>query len=141
MSEAAQPGPARFAPRLYGRLLAGVAATAVALAAAGALVATLRGDGSWPAAAAAVAVAAVASAVAGIPLAYAGGPPTAMLHRALFAMLLRLALVAGLATLCALVLDLPRGPFLIWLVIAYLALLAVDTAFSVRGPRRPPDRL
>ena len=129
--------PLRWSVRDYWIFLAAVVAVVVLVAGVGAAVAGARGDGSLPAILAALGVTALASAVSGILITISGGSPTAMMTRALLAMLVRLALVAGLATVCVMALGVPRAPFLIWLVIAYLALLAVDTIFSIRGSRRP----
>ena len=43
--------------------------------------------------------------------------------------------MAALAAVAVLGLEVLRAPFLIWLVIGYLALLAVDTLFTVRLSR------
>ncbi len=77
----------------------------------------------------------LASAAAGIPLARRGGPPHAAVNRALLAMLVRLGLVAVLAVLFLLRLEVALRPFLVWLVVGYLALLAVDTVWAVRSFR------
>ncbi len=51
-------------------------------------------------------------------------------HAGLVAMMVRLVVVALLATLLALSLPLESGPFLGWLAISYLLLLVVDTRYA-----------
>lgn len=61
---------------------------------------------------------------------------SAMLNAALGAMLLRLAAVAAGAAAVALAGVVPRGPFLAWIGVGYLALLVVETRYAVSEVRR-----
>lgn len=133
--------PLRWSGRAYLVLLTAVVAALALLAGIGLLVAGARGDGSLPALLAALGVAGVASAVSGIVITFTGGSPNATFVRSILATLVRLLLVAGLGAVCVLVLGVARGPFLIGLVVAYLVLLAIDTVFSVRGAKGPPQSL
>lgn len=133
----AESPPTLWSARDYLLFLLAVIGVSALVVALGAAVAGARADGSLPAILAAAGVTALASAVSGVVSAYSGGAPTSVLTRALLAMLIRLGLVAVLGAVCVLALGVARGPFLIWLVVAYLALLAVDTGFSIRASKRP----
>ena len=128
--------PTSFSTARYLRFLSAVAVAVAVLAAIGYFTSAGRGDSSLEAMLAALAATGLASAVSGIPLALVGGPPHASFNRSLIAMLVRMVVVAALAAACLLSLGLAQTPFLVWLVIGYLALLAVDTAFAVRFFRR-----
>ena len=133
--------PLGWSGRAYLLFLAAVVAVLVLLAGLGAMVASARADGSLPAILAALAVAGLASAASGVVISVTGGQPSALFTRTVLATLVRLVLAAGLGVVCVLVLGVERGPFLIWLAIAYLALLSIDTVFSVRAARAPSDSL
>lgn len=133
--------PLRWSGRAYLRFLAAVAAALAVLAGVGVVLPGARAEGSLTALLAALGVTGAASVVAGIVITFTGGPPTATFVRAILAMLARLLLVAGLGVVCVLVLGVAKGPFLIWLVVAYLVLLAIDTGFSVRGAKKPAESL
>lgn len=67
------------------------------------------------------------------------GAAMAMLTAALAAMALRLAAVVAGAVLVALAGAVPRGPFLAWIGIGYLALLVVETWYAVSEVRRQAE--
>lgn len=133
--------PLRFSGRGYLLFLGATTVALVALAGVGAVVASLRGDDTLPAILAAISVTGLASMVSGVVIAFTGGPPSGLFVRNVLATLVRLLLVGGLAAVCVLALEVPRRPFLIALVVAYLALLVIDTMFSVRAPKTRPDSL
>lgn len=124
--------------RSYGGFLAALAVLGGGLTAAAALPARgLFGPGAPAAMLAACALALVASAVAGIPLA---GLPRASAARATGRLLASLAtrflLVAGGALAVLFASSLDRRPFLLWLALSYLALLAVDVVYALRRAPR-----
>ncbi len=120
-----------WSPAAYLRFLAWVVGAVLLLLAVGYALAK-RGGWSFEAIVAAVLSCGLATAISGVLLAVPGGSPQSALNRFLVAMGARLLLVAGLCVWCLLALDVSRTPFLFALVIAYLVLLAVDTAYSVR---------
>lgn len=72
------------------------------------------------------------SVVAAIPLFGPAETGPAGASRFLASMMIRLGL-AGLAALAVVVLEpVPASPFLLWLGVAYLSLLIVDTVFALR---------
>lgn len=79
----------------------------------------------------AVSAATLGSIIGGLPifLAHLRGVPNP--QAGLVSMLVRLVAVVLLATLLALSLGLPTGPFLIWLALSYLLLLVVDTRYAM----------
>ena len=128
----------------YLRFLLAAAAVAAALGAAGApLTRTAAGSDAVGSMIAALLVCWASAAVGGLPVARAArrgrpgrGQGQAMLTAALAAMSLRLAAVGGGAAAVALGGAVPRGPFLAWIGIGYLALLAVETWYAVGEVRR-----
>jgi Na+/proline symporter len=119
----------------YLRFLAWVAGVALLIALVGALpTRRLGGPGALPAMIAGCVVGALASAAGGIPVASGrkATDPAGRLNSMLFSMLLRLALVVGLGA-AALAGGFERKPLLLWIGISYLALLAVDVRYAVKG--------
>lgn len=79
----------------------------------------------------ACAVSLVGSALGGLPIALAGdGGGLEGLKRFVASMVLRLLVVAVLAGLVIWLLGPVRKPFLLWLALSYLVLLAADTGFA-----------
>lgn len=98
----------------------------------------LAGEGALPAMLVGCAVSLIASAVGAIPVALsrqaaAVPTPAARLQAMLASMGLRFGVVLALGVAASLLGGLARGPLLIWIAIGYLALLAVDTWYAVRG--------
>jgi hypothetical protein len=124
---------ARWSPAAYGRFLALVTTVVLVLLASG--YTTLRGavDSSFAPILAACLASGFASLVSGALLTVRGGTAPAALNRFLIATAARLVLVIVAAAWCLAVLRVPQGPFLLWLVVSYLALLAVDTVFAVKA--------
>lgn len=126
----------------YLRFLLAAAAVAAALGAAGApLTRGVAGSDAVGSMVAALLVCWASAAVGGLPVARAArrgrpGQGQAMLTAALAAMALRLAAVVVGAAAVALGGAVPRGPFLAWIGIGYLALLAVETWYAVGEVRR-----
>lgn len=122
----------------YLRFLAWVAGAAVLIALVGALpTRRLGGEEAIPAMIAGCVIGALASAVGGIPVGLArrgrkATDPAGRLNAMLFSMLLRLAVVVGLGA-AALAVGFERKPLLLWIGISYLALLAVDVRYAVKG--------
>lgn len=132
----------------YLRFLLAAAAVAAALGAVGAsLTRAAAGSDAVGSMIAALLVCWASAAVGGLPVARAArrsgpgreqgqGQGQAMLTAALAAMSLRLAAVVVGAAAVALGGVVPRGPFLAWIGIGYLALLAVETWYAVGEVRR-----
>ena len=91
----------------------------------------MAGEGALGAMYCAVSAVTLGSIIGGLPifLAHLKGVPNP--QAGLISMLVRLVAVVLLATLLALSLGLPTGPFLIWLALAYLLLLVVDTRYAM----------
>lgn len=70
------------------------------------------------------------SLVGSIPFLWPAATAPAATSRVLGSMLIRLLVVASGAVAVTLFVELPSGPFVVWLLVAYLSLLAVDTAFT-----------
>jgi hypothetical protein len=98
------------------------------------------GPGAVPAMIAGCGIGLIAALLAAVPIALgAGAPPMSRVSWALGAMLVRLLGAMALGGLVTLAGWFERAPLLIWLAISYLALLAVETMFTVKllgGPRR-----
>jgi hypothetical protein len=132
----------------YLRFLLAAAAVAAARGAVGApLTRSAAGSDAVGAMIAALLVCWASAAIGGLPVARAArrsrqepgqarGQGQAMLTAALAAMALRLAAVVVGAAAVALGGSVPRGPFLAWIGIGYLALLAVETWYAVGEVRR-----
>jgi Na+/proline symporter len=119
----------------YLRFLAWVAGAAVLIALVGALpTRRLGGEEAIPAMIAGCVIGVLASAAGGIPVARGrkATDPAGRLNAMLFSMLLRLAVVVGLGA-AALAGGFERKPLLLWIGISYLALLAVDVRYAVKG--------
>ena len=95
----------------------------------------LAGDGALPSMLAGCALALLASAAGGIPVARSrrSATPAARLQAMLAAMGLRFAVLLALGALAGLSGWFDSSPLLIWIAIGYLALLAVDTWYAVKG--------
>ena len=119
----------------YLRFLAWVAGVAVLIALVGALpTRRLGGEEAIAAMIAGCAVCALASAAGGIPVARGrkATDPAGRLNAMLLSMSLRLVIVVGLGA-AALASGFERKPLLLWIGISYLALLAVDVRYAVKG--------
>lgn len=134
------------ATRRYFRFLLAATAVAAALGAAGApLTRAAAGSAAVGSMIAALLVCWASAAVGGLPVARAarrggrGQGQAAMLTAALAAMLLRLAAVVAGAVAVAIAGAVPRGPFLAWIGIGYLALLVVETWYAVSEVRRQAE--
>ena len=107
----------------------------VAVAALGALgylpTRELAGGEAVDAMLAALVAVAVGSIVGGVPILIVQLSGRSKPTVALVAMAVRLLAVALVAAFLALVLELAVGPFLVWLALAYLALLVVDTRYAM----------
>jgi hypothetical protein len=119
----------------YLRFVAWVAGVAVLIALVGVLpTRRLGGEEAIPAMIAGCLIGAVASAVGGIPVARGRKvtDPAGRLSAMMLSMGLRLAVVIGLGA-AALAGGFERKPLLLWIGISYLALLAVDVRYAVKG--------
>ena len=96
----------------------------------------LGGDPAVLAMVVACAVTTLASALGGIPMLVAEGEPRKGLQIGLLAMILRLAVVVSVGAAAGIGLGLSSMPYLLWLGVSYLVLLAVDTRFMLRAQRR-----
>lgn len=130
----------------YLRFLLAAAAVAAALGAVGVpITRAAAGSGAVGSMVAALLVCWASAAVGGLPIARAaarggqGQGQAAMLTAALAAMLLRLAAVVAGAAAVALAGAVPRGAFLAWVGVGYLALLAVETRYAVSEVRRQAE--
>ena len=120
----------------YLRFLAWVVGVAVLIALVGWLpTRRLGGPEAIPAMIVGCAVGALASALGGIPVARGRGAtdPAQRLNMVMLSMGLRLAVVAALGAAAAFSGQVERVPLLLWIGIAYVALLAVDTRYAVKG--------
>jgi hypothetical protein len=98
----------------------------------------LAGEGALPSMLAGCALALLASAAGGIPVARSrrattAAAPAARLQAMLAAMGLRFAVLLALGGLAGSSGWFESSPLLIWIAIGYLALLAVDTWYAVKG--------
>lgn len=120
----------------YLRFLAWVVGVAVLIALVGALpTRRLGGEEAIPAMIAGCVIGALASAAGGVPIARGRRvtDPAGRLTVMMFSMVLRLAVVAVLGAAAALSGGFERKPLLLWIGIGYMALLAVDTWYAVKG--------
>jgi hypothetical protein len=132
--------------RRYLRFLALATLVAAVLGAVGApLTRAAAGNTAVGSMIAALLVCWASAAVGGLPIAltarrggqgHGRGQGQAMLTAALAAMLLRLAAVVAGAAAVALAGAVPRGAFLAWIGVGYLALLVVETWYAVNEVRR-----
>ena len=74
---------------------------------------------------------AAALAAGGLVVAMSGETPMDRMKRALLAMLVRLGVVVVLGTLAVVDGALPHAPLLIWVAVAYAALLPVEVRFAL----------
>ena len=111
-----------------------VVATAVLLGAIGYLpTRSFSVDGAVPAMIAALAVAALGSIIGAVPIVLADWQGTARPQVVMVSMFVRLVAVVLLAAFVALTLGLEPAPFLLWLALAYLLLLVVDTRYAMNA--------
>ncbi len=129
----------------YGRFLAYSAATVAALVAVGYLpTRNLGSEAAIPAMLAGCGLALVASLAGTVPLVLARGRrPQEAMPALLGSLALRLIVAIGLAVAAALSGLFAVVPLLVWLLLAHLALLAVDTHYALSlvkspGSGRPP---
>lgn len=92
----------------------------------------LGGDGAALAMWFAVGIAALGSVIGATPVLFARLSGRFRPQVALVSMLVRLVVVVLFTLVTALSVKLPMTPFLIWLGIAYLGLLVVDTVYATR---------
>lgn len=120
----------------YLRFLAWVVGVVVLIALVGWLpTRRLGGPEAIPAMIVGCAAGALASALGGIPVARGRGAagPAQRLNAMMLSMGLRLAVVAALGAAAAFSGQFERVPLLLWIGISYVALLAVDTRYAVKG--------
>lgn len=122
----------------YLRFLAWAVAVAALVAALGYVpTRRLAGEGAVPSMLAGCALGLLASAAGGIPVARSrrlpAPAPAQRLQAMMLSMGLRFGVLAVLGASAALSGWFERGPLLLWVAISYLALLAVDTRYAVRG--------
>ena len=123
--------------RRYLLFLAALAGLTLVLLAVGYLpTRSLAGEAALPAMLLACAVSFVGSAVGGVPIARARESGLEGLKLFTASMVLRLLVVAALAGAVIWFLAPERKPFLLWLAISYLVLLAADTGFAQAVFRR-----
>jgi len=97
---------------------------------------SVAGEEALPAMLLACGVSFIGSAVGGMPIATAHAGGMEGLKRFTASMVLRLLVVAALAGVVIWLLGPERKPFLLWLAISYLVLLAADTGFAQTVLRR-----
>ncbi|HWM93617.1 MAG TPA: hypothetical protein VN493_22865 [Thermoanaerobaculia bacterium] len=133
---------ARSSAAEYLRFLAWVVGVAVLIALVGALpTRRMGGEEAIPAMIAGCVIGALASAAGGIPVALGrtarrnapAGDPAQKLKAMMLAMALRLVVVVALGAAASLSGEFERVPLLLWIAIGYVALLAVDTWYAVKG--------
>jgi hypothetical protein len=121
----------------YVRFLAwGLAATALAALLGFVPTRRLGGEGALGAMIAGCVVGWLASALGGIPVALGRGKvadPTARLQAMMASMGLRFGVVLALGAAAAFSGWFGLKPLLLWIAISYMALLAVDTWYAVKG--------
>jgi len=122
----------------YLRFVAWVVGVAALAAALGYLpTRRLGGPDAVPAMLAGCAVAVLASLVGGLPVLLGRREreptPAERLNGMLFGLALRFGVALGLGMAVALSGSFARYPLLLWVAISYMALLAVDTRFALKG--------
>jgi hypothetical protein len=121
----------------YVRFLAwGLAATALAVLLGYVPTRRLGGEGALGAMIAGCVIGWLASALGGIPVALGRGKvanPTARLQAMMASMGLRFGVVLALGAAAAFSGWFGLKPLLLWIAISYMALLAVDTWYAVKG--------
>lgn len=124
----------------FSRFVAGVLGASALLALVGYLPAQkLGGEAGVTAMLGAIAAAALGSLIGGLPVVVARVAGTPGPQVVMISMTVRLIAVALIAALIALSLDLEMTPFLLWLAIAYLLLLVIDTLFAMSVMSDPGD--
>jgi len=119
----------------YARFLGLAIAVVVVLCAVG-LVPTRRlaGTGGVPAMFAGCAIGLISAALAGLLLtAVAGDTPDARMKRSFLAMMARLMVVVALGAAAALSGMLATQPLLLWIAVAYMALLPLEVRLAIYG--------
>src|SRR5665213_562631 len=119
----------------YARFLGLAVAVVVVLCAVG-LVPTRRlaGTGGVPAMFAGCAIGLMSAALAGLLLiAGAGDTPDARMRRSFLAMVARLVVVVALGAAAALSGMLATQPLLLWIAVAYMALLPLEVRLAIYG--------
>ena len=119
----------------YARFLGLAVAIVVVLCAAGFLpTRRLAGTGGVPAMFAGCAIGLMSAALAGLLLvAVAGDTPDARMKRSFLAMMARLAVVVALGAAAALSGLLATQPLLLWIAVAYMALLPLEVRLAIYG--------
>jgi hypothetical protein len=97
------------------------------------------GEGAVAAMFGALAAVTLGSIIGGLPILLARRRGAAKPGVVMSSMLVRLVAVVLLAAALALGLDLPTGPFLVWLALSYLLLLVVDTRYAMAALASPPS--
>ncbi len=117
----------------YARFLALIVAVAVGLCAVGWLpTERLAGPQAVSAMLAGCAISLLSAAVAGFMLiAVEGDTPPVRMRRAFLAMIVRLIVVLALGIAAALSGEFARSPLLLWLAIAYVALLPLEVRLAI----------
>ena len=92
---------------------------------------SLIGEEALGAMVGAVVASVLGSIIGGFPIYLARLKGEAKPQVVMISMIVRLVAVVLLAAFTALALSLPTGPFLIWLALAYLLLLVVDTRYAM----------
>ena len=90
-------------------------------------------DGAVRAMVAALAAAGLGSIIGAVPVLFGSWQGTPSPQVVMVAMFVRLVAVALLATFLVLTLGLELTPFLVWLALAYLMLLVVDTRYAAKA--------
>ncbi len=90
-------------------------------------------EGAVPAMISALVVAALGSIIGAVPILLADWQGSARPQVVMVSMFVRLVAVVLLAAFVALTLGLEPAPFLIWLALAYLLLLVVDTRYAMKA--------
>jgi uncharacterized membrane protein len=135
MSASRSPAAARSAFMGYLRFLVWAVAIGVAAALLG-YVPTRRlgGDGALPAMAAGIAIGVIASAVGALPILLArrsGAAPSPV--QGLLSTAIRLAVLVVLGVSAALSGVFETRPLIVWIALGYVAQLALDVRYAVRG--------
>lgn len=135
MSASRSPAAARSALRGYLRFLVWAVAIGVAAALLG-YVPTRRlgGDGALPAMGAGIAIGVIASALGALPILLArrsGAAPSPV--QGLLSTAIRLAVLIVLGVSVALSGAFAARPLLVWIALGYVAQLALDVRYAVRG--------
>ena len=117
----------------YGRFFAGSVATVIGLCAVGWIPTRRLGGPEAPVAmAAGCGISFVSAALAGLLLTIVpGDTPDARMRRGMLAMIVRASVVLVLGAAAALSGEFPRSPLLLWVAIAYVALLPLEVRLAI----------